>query len=194
MAGWWAWGVSNSIRMSDYGVAPSKSIPSVYPYAVKGISVRKDLTLKDVRNWLRALSKRLLRVGVLNKSWEAAVTPGVLGLIDSKSVLTRKKIAVFLDPPYLGHSDVYEASRAKGRTDQVNITEDSYIWAVENGRNPKFRIAYSCFKGDFPVPKGWVVVESQRRSMRGSRKRTTTKVDQIMFSPHCLNASSGLFN
>ena len=85
-----------------------------------------------------------------------------------------------LDPPYRTErrSASLYGSDADGTSDDVAVA--SYDWAVEHGE--RYRIAYCCHAGDFPVPAGWEALES---TFKGQRRGTDGTRDQVMFSPKC---------
>ena len=89
-------------------------------------------------------------------------------------------VGILLDPPYRteGRSGGLYGSDLDGTSDDVSV--EAYEWAVEHGK--RYRIAYCCADGDFPVPDGWDVY--RRKAVRtGLNKRDWE--DIIMFSPAC---------
>ena len=64
-----------------------------------------------------------------------------------------------------------------------NPAVEAYEWAVDNGN--KYRIAYACHEGDFPVPAGWDAETETQGGRRGDRAKA---MDQVMYSPTCLDA------
>lgn len=120
--------------------------------------------------WFRALQQRLARVIVLARSWESAVTPSILSDTASSPNLTR---AIFLDPPYPTDQ---RKSGLYGEDDEGQVARASYEWAVENGE--RYRIAYCCLPGQFPVPDGW---SEWKLGTQGSKA-----TDHVMFSPACI--------
>ena len=59
--------------------------------------------------------------------------------------------------------------------------------AVAHGA--RYRIAYACHLGDFPVPDGW---EAETRGFSGHRdeKKKAESQDCVMFSPACVGQGS----
>ena len=146
------------------------------------------LTGERLRPWFRALAQRLSRVIVLNRSWESAVTDSVLQQTPSSP---KPVVAVFMDPPYKttgGRSTGLYVGDKAGASDDV--AEASYAWAVEHGA--KYRIAYACHLGDFPVPDGWEV-ESRGFSGHRDAKKKAEAQDCVMFSPACVQVQGSLF-
>ena len=98
------------------------------------------------------LSKHLEKVIVLNRSWESAVTPTILGDTDSSPSSIR---AVFLDLPCLTvnrHSRLYQ-SDCEDTAEKAAC--DSYEWAVSRGDDPNYKIAYCCAEGNVDILPGW---------------------------------------
>ena len=133
--------------------------------------------------WFHALAQRLSRVVVLNRDWSSAVTPTLLMQTKTSS---QPPVGIFLDPPYRREQRTSAAlynSDAQGTSEDTAIA--AYEWAVEHGANPKYRIAYCCHEGDFPVPDGWTVsggtsISAVRKVNRKGRR------DITMYSPGCL--------
>ena len=121
--------------------------------------------------WFHALQQRLARVIVLNRSWESAVTPSILSDTASSPDLTR---AVFLDPPYPTDK---RQGKLYGKDDEGQAATAAYEWAVEHG--DRYRIAYCCIPGQFPVPEGW--------SNWTLKTKGAGSTDIVMFSPCCLS-------
>ena len=178
-AGWWVWGVSNWIR-GGFCANPDvgDDIPQVKdPVGGKGVS-RQRLDRKPLVEWFDSIQRRLFGLTVLNRDWSSGVTSAVLAARKSSGPK-----AVFLDPPYLTSNRKVAMYRSDvdGTTNQV--ARESYEWAVENGE--RFRIAYACQEGDFPVPVGW---DSDTMSFKGVPLANGTR-DMVMFSPACLPKS-----
>lgn len=126
--------------------------------------------------WFTAIQQRLANVYVLNRDWQSAVTPAVLGLKKKNA-----KVAILMDPPYktqIRNKDLY-ASDIDGTSDKV--AEESYEWALQYGE--RYRICYAMHASDFPTPKGWISYEKSFGAHRDAKNRVQ---DQIIFSPACL--------
>ena len=127
-----------------------------------------------------AICDRLANVVVLNRDWTSAVTPTMLGDTPSHP---NANVGVFIDPPYLSERRNLELYSTDGNiAESDRVAMDSYLWAVKHG--DRYRIAYACHDGDFPVPEGWDVI---RRGFRGIRNqdRRKTQGDMLMFSAAC---------
>ena len=138
-------------------------------------------------DWMRELSVRLANVVILNRDWQSAVTPSVLGQTLTSA---RKPVGVFLDPPYLRQyrGSVYESDFKIGDEPAYK----AYEWAVEHGKQQQYYIAYACRDGDFPVPAGW----HKELNTFGGIKRTERRdnLDCVMFSPACLDPIKMMMN
>lgn len=175
-AGWWLWGVSNSIQPGifpdPYRRRPySKSNPGGCGCsAQRSFGERHDADLDGSRllPLMRALAVRLARVVVLNRSWRACTSDTIL-MQKASGVL--QDVAVFLDPPYRG-VDLYTHH---GDSPAIEAWE----WACENGG--RLKIAYCMHEGDFSAPDGWEVLTRPFKSQHRSRGRD----DCIVFSPAC---------
>ena len=183
IAGWWAWGMNNSIAASFSGPPPKDSDAlgsklKVAPTGMHSYSVHES----EVGKWLRRLAARLTRVRVYGGDWSEALTPAVLEP-DRARV---SDAAVFLDPPYKtknalrGSSNVY-VSDHEGRSDDVAAA--AYEWAVAHGG--KYRVAYCCAENDFPCPDGWEMLRNKfGAGLMGIEKREQYQ-DVMFFSPLC---------
>ena len=59
----------------------------------------------------------------------------------------------------------------------------AYAWAIANG--DRFRIAYCCHEGDFPVPEGWTFITASFGGVKDVERRASRQ-DMVMFSPMCV--------
>ena len=130
--------------------------------------------------WMLALSERLKGVIVLCRSWQSGLTSPMT----MESYMAHHACAVFLDPPYLtsDRTAIYGSDHA-GESDDA--ATGAYEWAVERGEQERYRIAYACHDGDFPVPPGWTCETMSFGSGMRREERRLSKLDCIMFSPHC---------
>ena len=135
-------------------------------------------TGERLSDWMYALADRLAGVVILNRDWSSAVTPT---LLQHTPTSPKPPVGVFLDPPYLEESRSADLYSGDGRDE--NPAEAAYRWAVEHGAE-RYRIAYACHEGDFPVPDGWTAIT---RTFGGIKdKNRSGNRDMIMFSPTCL--------
>lgn len=123
------------------------------------------------------LSERLRHVRIACGDWARVVTTGVLF-----NAATTGPTAVFLDPPY-DNCDGYGAE-VKG------VARDVARWCLENGDNPRLRIALCGHSGDHGLP-GWRV-ELWRRKGGGVREKSAReRAECVWFSPHCVGVRQG---
>ena len=137
-------------------------------------------TGERLMEWFDALAQRLARVVVLNRSWESAVTPTLL--LDTPTSPS-PPVGIFMDPPYLTpgrKTDIY-LSDYLGESDEV--AAKAYRWAVEYG--DRYRVAFCCHAGDFPLPDGWRAVASTFGGIKRADRRLE-HADMVMFSPACV--------
>ena len=148
---------------------------------------RDDLALEvgtgeRLSNWFHHLAQRLARVVVLNRSWESAVTPTFLMHTPTSP---QPPVGIFMDPPYptaRRQRDIYQ-SDYHGESDAVAV--DAYLWALRHG--DRYRIAFCCHEGDFPLPTGWRAMRQTFGGIKRSDRRDNT--DMVMFSPACVGAA-----
>ena len=62
---------------------------------------------------------------------------------------------------------------------------DAYLWALRHG--DRYRIAFCCHEGDFPLPTGWRAMRQTFGGIKRSDRRDNT--DMVMFSPACVEAA-----
>ena len=183
-AGWWAWGASNWIGGGWCVGASGDKRPHVGSHTGgQGLQVQRH-DLKGVgigsgdrlRSYFYTLAQRLSGVVVLNRSWESALTPSLLMHTRTEP---KPPVGILMDPPYL----VDERSADLYTSDQIgtsnNSAEESYRWARKWGA--RYRIAYCCRDGDFPVPAGWT---AETHTFGGVKRKA--RRDMVMFSPACV--------
>lgn len=144
-----------------------------------GSGASRGLLSEGVRSiglydYLAKLATRLRRVRVCCGDWTRVLSPSVTTYIG----LT----GVFLDPPY------NQELRERCYAEDHNISADVRAWALENGDNPKMRIALCGYEGEHEMPKSWECASwkahgGYSRTDRGKANRTR---ERIWFSPHCL--------
>ncbi len=176
IAGWWVWGISAWI---GGGWCEVRERPHRRRFSDKPQGVHRR-SITDLGTYMNQLSQRLRQVRVLCGDWRRAVTRSM--------TYEAGTTAIFLDPPY---------SAAAKRDPYLYAVEDLEVahqvreWAIENGSNPKLRIALCGYEeehGPF-MPKDWTCVAWKasggygNMSSRGSQNRDR---ERIWFSPHCL--------
>lgn len=191
-AGWWVWGVGLWIgggwcqthadkipwinpMPGGRGVMAQSTVPDKLAYAKES---ETPLDGNELEGWFHRLAERMKGVIVLNRSWEAALTPTKLQQTPSAPA---PPVGIFMDPPYVadGSRELY-GSDAEGSSTATAWA--AYEWAIEHGE--QFRIAYCAHDGDFEWPEGW---ETDVRSFRVGRKG---EADLVAYSPACVKKST----
>ena len=155
-------------------------MPQVYDRPGGHLLSAQSRTRPDLVSWFRAIQERLKGVIVLNRSWESALTPT---LLMHTPTAPKPPVGILLDPPYLTvdrQSELY-GSDADGSSSDVATA--AYAWAIANG--DRFRIAYCCHEGDFPVPDGWTFITASFGGVKDVERRASRQ-DMVMFSPMCV--------
>ncbi|MFB1482246.1 DNA adenine methylase [Corallococcus sp. RDP092CA] len=130
-----------------------------------------------IGEWMQTLADRLRYVRVCCGDWSRILSPNVTERIGVTGVL--------LDPPY---------SDAAGRDPSIYAEEDLQVahrvreWALENGDNPRQRIALCGYEGEHSMPSTWRCVSWKApggyAAARGNHENAQR--ERIWFSPHCL--------
>jgi site-specific DNA-adenine methylase len=216
VAGWWVWGLSAWIgsgwcrqegnlemkrpdmkRGGGRGVHRAHQRPNLRPHqgvqsvpmqiphlqgdsGASGQGINAGYIRSDLYDYLAALAGRLRRVRVICGDWTRVMGRSVTWKIGTT--------AVFLDPPY-SHEKRQEGLYAK---DSMTIAREVRAWCLENGGNPKLRIALCGYEGEHDELEsaGWDVAawkanggyDGQRRDGTNNNKHR----ERIWFSPHCL--------
>lgn len=136
--------------------------------------IREEVVSIGLYEYLRELAARLRRVRVCCGDWSRVLTPSVTTYIGTSGI--------FLDPPYK------QELRERCYSEDHDISAEVAKWAIENGDNPKMRIALCGYEGEHEMPKTWECVPwkahgGYSRSERGKANRAR---ERIWFSPHCL--------
>lgn len=195
IAGWWVWGIcqwiGNGWCSRDerlHRCLPRIGVPGngVHSPGVHVPGRKKPLTHRnkgfnadgagDTLDLFRRLQARLRRVRICCGDWTRVLGRSTLG-IDTEHGMT--PCAVLLDPPYTHES----REKRLYREDSADVSQRVRAWAIENGDNPKLRIALCGFEEEHAdeMPKGWTMGVWKSTSSSKSRKR-----ERVWFSPHCL--------
>jgi hypothetical protein len=133
--------------------------------------------------YLRELAERLRRVRVCCGDWSRICGPSPTVKLGITGVL--------LDPPYADTADRDETLYA---TDSLSVAHDAREWAIENGNDPRLRIALCGYDGEHEMPDNWEAVAWKAAGGYGSqgdaRGRDNAKRERIWVSPHCLKPPS----
>lgn len=162
------------------------------PHLTRAQGVHRGHSAHDrrafLRDWFRALARRLERVRITCGDWQRVITPAVLF---SPSREPHVRVGVFLDPPY---------RRDNGRdvdlyTMESDCAQDVAAWAFAHGDDPRLRIVLAGWEGDVTLPPGWREVRWSRPGGSGyanqSGKRSQER-ERLWLSPHCLGESKTL--
>lgn len=150
-----------------------KQLPHLDPGGRGGHRAHREA----LTEWFTVLSQRLRRVRVTCGDWKR---------ITGESVTTRIGVtAAFLDPPY-SHE---ERDGTLYAFDSAGVAAEVREWAIENGDNPKLRIAVCGYEGEHEFPDSWECFAwkagggyGNRSGKRGAENRHK---ERIWFSPHC---------
>ena len=102
---------------------------------------------------------------MLNRSWESALNADVIDAHADRAQAARGHPARPAVPDGTDRQSELYGSDADGSSSDVATA--AYAWAIANG--DRFRIAYCCHEGDFPVPDGWTFITASHSA--GSRMR-----------------------
>lgn len=147
-----------------------------------GQGVHKSTQRGGLLDWMQRLSDRLRYVRVCCGDWAR-----VCGTSPTDRLgLT----GVFLDPPYTAQAGRDERLYA---TDCLNVGHDVCAWAIENGDNPKLRIAVCGYEGEYQFPESWECVPWKAHGgmahIGNGNGKANRHRERLWFSPHCLRAS-----
>jgi hypothetical protein len=160
VAGWWVWGLCQWIgsgwcselhkkrpNLGDAGRGvhrPGQKPPNL-GNAGRGVHRTSNIDI-DIYEYLHLLAARLRRVRVCCGDWGRVLGPSPTEC----NGLT----AVILDPPY--------GKRANRKSnlyavDSLTVADEVRRWAIENGDNPKLRIALFGYEDEHAeeMPRGW---------------------------------------
>lgn len=201
IAGWWVWGICQWIGSGWCAERkPSRQLPHV---GTAGRGVHRKLTassrhlagnVKDesvpfgsLFEWIQALMVRLRRVRVCCGDWMRVLGTGCLtGCLGSYP--SGSMVGIFLDPPYHDGNMEYAESA-------TGISRRVASWAVENGDDPRLRIALCGYEGEHDMPSSWECVPWKAKGGYGGQSQAhdnpNAKRERIWFSPHCLSGKQG---
>jgi DNA adenine methylase len=179
MAGYFVYGQSISIGSNWLQPKGLKAMP-LLSSAGSGIF---GLTY-GIQEQFSKLQQRLRRVRVCCGDWKRIMTPSVL---DKNKGLSPKDItAIFLDSPYSLDN------RDKVYAHDQDVYREVAQWALDNGDNPRLRIAMCGYQGDaqFPAWQEYQWTGSGMGNMSDKRGKNNQSRECIWFSPHCLEINS----
>lgn len=211
IAGWWCWGLSCWIgggwcALPKPGVNLWRKRPQTDGRKDIGIQQRPaslsrqkpDINAmcdKAVNNntaiaeWFLALQERLRRVRVCCGDWSRVTGPTPMGL--TSNVPPGFVTGVLLDPPYAG--DIRNPNLYA--TESGTVSADVRKWAIENGDNPKLRIALCGYEGEHEMPDAWACVPWKAAGGYSNQSvgNGNAALERVWFSPHCMQPEPELF-
>jgi hypothetical protein len=144
---------------------------------------------ESIKNVMRAYSDRMRDVRITAGDWSRVVGP--------VPTVAQGITGVFLDPPYSESAARYENIYVE---DDLQVAVEVRKWAIENGDDPRLRIALCGYEGEHDefMPSNWTKVNWKtqggyawiNRSGRGVRNRTR---EVVWFSPHCVHIQGEMF-
>jgi DNA adenine methylase len=205
IAGWWVWGQCIWIgagwcsvqlpHLGNAGTGVHRQLPHL-GNAGKGLNrklphlgdagtgvIASDLTSGTRRGQLLAymqqLAERLRAVRVCCGDWQRVCGPS--------ATVKHGITGVFLDPPY---ADEAERTSDLYSQDSGDVAHAVREWAIEQGADPRARIALCGYEGEHVMPEGWECIPWKARGGYGSQgdnsARENSTRERIWFSPHCL--------
>jgi DNA adenine methylase len=177
MAGFWIYGISDSIGNNWLQSKGLKSLP-ILSSAGGGIH---GLTF-NIEEDLLKLQQRLKRVRICCGQWSRILSPAIT--YNNVGLSNKDITGVFLDPPYKFKN------RDKVYKEESNIYNEVCEWAISNGDNIKLRIVVCGYEGDYKFPDTWNQYSwssSGFGNLGDSRGKENSKREIIYFSPNCLS-------
>lgn len=189
-AGWWVWGACGTIGDGwCSGKGPWVSVDGVFQKGNAGRGINRGLphvgdagrgVNRGVSVNLTPVAERIKNVRVACGDWAR-----VLG---NSTTWRHGLTAVFLDPPYPDGKVDYSAG-------DRHTYQDVTAWALENGDNPKLRIAVCGYESDHNAltEAGWSQHAWKTNGGFGNQGagagRKNAKRETLWFSPHCIHAN-----
>lgn len=148
-----------------------------------------------IREIMVCLARRLERCYVMAGDWQRVMGPSVAG--DNRN---DGMIGVFLDPPY---ADAADRQGDLYAMDCESVAHDVREWAIEQGRNKRYRIVLAGYDGEHQMPDDWLILNgkvangigfgNQKKDKEGNAEEYRNKGrERLWCSPHCVKTS--LFN
>lgn len=175
------WGKRPNLGRGGRGVH-GRGLPAQMPVlsgdsGAAGCGVHASGKQGGIGEWMQSLADRLRYVRVCCGDWSRILSPNVTERIGVTGVL--------LDPPY---------SDAAGRDPSLYAEEDLQVahrvreWALENGDNPRLRIALCGYEGEHEMPSTWRCVPWKAPGGYAAARGNTENAlrERIWLSPHCL--------
>lgn len=186
IAGWWLWGICAWIA----GGWCDGSLKNQRPHlGDNGRGIHSLAKRNGIGQLMHDLRDRLRNVRVCCGDWSRIMGPSPTTLIGTT--------AVFLDPPYSAgtNRDMNLYAEESG-----TVAHDVRAWCIENGDNPKLRIALCGYDGEHNELEamGWDAVAWKANggmgSQSGKHDNPNARRERAWFSPHCLRPMPTLFD
>lgn len=182
IAGYWVWGLAVWIGSGFCsGKGPWWIDADRKLVHLGGAGQGVNRTRVHLGEWFEALAQRLRCVRVTSGDWSRVCGPSPTHKLGMTGV--------FLDPPY---ADTAKRHPSLYLHDSFTVAHDVRAWAIENGENPRIRIALCDYEGEHETPESWschawkaqggFATQSRTREDTGANARR----ERIWFSPHCL--------
>jgi len=160
-----------------------KGVHRPYLHRARGIDNQR-IRSEGLLEYLQALGQRLRTVRVCCGDWKRVVTNACTWHVGHPC-------GVFLDPPY--SEKAQRDMSLYGQHDDGDVAHEVREWAIENGNDPRLRIALCGYEGEHEMPEGWTThYWKAKGGMANTAKKTNTqgrknrRRERIHFSPHCL--------
>ena len=204
LAGWWVWGAcawigagwcsgegtwehdgDDWVKLGDRGRGINRKLPHL---SDRGRGINRQLPNlgsrgQGIAEWFTELQQRLRDVRVACGSWERVLGTSILSFNGARPC------GVFLDPPYDDGNMAYSVGG--------KCAADVRAWVIENGDNPKLRIAlcgydeHNELAGHGWTRHGWKAKGGYGKQSSGdARARENSARETVWFSPHCLPPST----
>lgn len=170
--------------------AKRRQLPSLSGCDGSGVGYGRGIFARgrreDLARYFARLAERLARVRIVCGDWSRVVTPAV--------TLSHGVTAVLLDPPYGEGADRTARLYAVDSTDVAAAARD---WAIEAGRDPRFRIALCGHEAEHErlVPSSWRRLAWKggggygNQDNSGEDSNENARAERVWFSPGCLGKS-----
>ena len=144
-----------------------------------GRGIHSQAISLSIADYMQALQDRLRRVRVCCGDWQRVLGPSPTFHIG----LT----GIFLDPPY---SDKANRDPDIYNEEDLQLAHRVREWAIQNGENPKLRIALCGLEEEHPMPPSWSTHHWKAGGGFGARTNNQNRFkERIWFSPHCLQSN-----
>ena len=165
--------------LSDAGVGINRGLPHLSDAGV-GIGPRES----SIRQYLRALARRLERVRIVCGDWKRVVASETVLFAHAPTA------GVFLDPPYAGKGeDIYSGEHTGGA-----LSAEVEEWAIRAGKDARVRIVLCGYdtEHDATISHGWRKVKGRAGGSGYTVERDGDAREFVWLSPGCVNPSPEL--